>query len=418
MISKYKQLNKDVGYIKLIIANTISTFGSTIDNIAFTWLVTQLTDSATWVAIIFGASMLPMMVVQPFVAVWVERAHKRNIILLMDALGAIVMILVSILYIKNLLTPELLLIITLINATIETVRIPAGIALVPQILHDENYELGTGLHHSATQIATLIGLALTGVCIATLGLASAFIIDAITFILSFLFIACIKVTKQIQEKRKRETSFLYELKHGFLLFMEIKQLYTLCMLSIAVNFLSTAINSYIAFYFAEYLQLSITAYSTFSLVFALGTIVGGLTVAFLPSKISNKTIFKLNVVTVALYYFVLAFSIYITYPLIRTLSILFFTIFLGIFAGILGIKVSSTFMRLAPKTHIARFAGIFNSLSSTCIPIASVTLALLSTILTVNQIFIVFGIASLALYIILNIHKSINIEAKEETHEL
>ncbi|WP_026510832.1 hypothetical protein [Butyrivibrio sp. LC3010] len=50
----YKDILKIPNCRKLITSNLINRFGDSVDAIAFTWLVYQITGSATWSALIFG----------------------------------------------------------------------------------------------------------------------------------------------------------------------------------------------------------------------------------------------------------------------------------------------------------------------------------------------------------------------------
>lgn len=56
----------------MLVANVISRFGDSIDSIAFTWLVYQVTESAAWSAAMFAMNQLPGVLVQPFAGALVE----------------------------------------------------------------------------------------------------------------------------------------------------------------------------------------------------------------------------------------------------------------------------------------------------------------------------------------------------------
>lgn len=59
----YKELLKQNEYLKLLFANVISRFGDSVDELAFTWLVYQVTGSAAWSAIVFAMNQLPSIIV-------------------------------------------------------------------------------------------------------------------------------------------------------------------------------------------------------------------------------------------------------------------------------------------------------------------------------------------------------------------
>ncbi len=418
MLSNYKNLKSDMGYIRLIIANAISAFGSSIDNIAFTWLVYELTADPVWIAVIAGASMFPMLVMQSFIAVWVERQNKKVIMMLADLSGAIIMVLVAVLYLLNLLNPVLLLIITLVNATVETIRTPAGVAFVPHILSKENYEVGTGLSQSSSQIAAVIGLAVTGVIVATFGIYFAFIVDALTFIISFLIIMTIKHKEEKHEKVQGEKGrFIKEYKEGLKTFYGIKKIFYVCMIAVAINFLSSAINTYSALFIGDYLKLSVDIYAYASIAITGGTVIGGLLAGFVCDKISSKNIFVISGLFMAAIYVIWVLCTFISVEAIKISVLLLVCFIFGISSGVLSVTVSASFMKAVPKQYLARIAGIFNSLATACTPISAVVLALFSMFIGVDMIFIVFAVLTVIYALFVFANKKINLEDDENVGE-
>ena len=69
----YRQIFKQREFMKMTGANFINRFGDSIDMIAFTWLIFELTGSASWSAIMLGVNMIPNVLVQPFAGAIVER---------------------------------------------------------------------------------------------------------------------------------------------------------------------------------------------------------------------------------------------------------------------------------------------------------------------------------------------------------
>ena len=82
----YRQIFKQREFMKMTGANFINRFGDSIDMIAFTWLIFELTGSASWSAIMLGVNMIPNVLVQPFAGAIVERMEKKNIMIACDIL--------------------------------------------------------------------------------------------------------------------------------------------------------------------------------------------------------------------------------------------------------------------------------------------------------------------------------------------
>lgn len=76
----YKDIFKQKEYMKMMVAALINRFGDSIDAIASTWIVYELTGSAVWSAVIFGVNKVPSVFVTPLAGAWVEGRNKKVII--------------------------------------------------------------------------------------------------------------------------------------------------------------------------------------------------------------------------------------------------------------------------------------------------------------------------------------------------
>ena len=94
----YGEIIKEREYRKLIFATVINRFGDSVDAIAFTWLVYQITHSAAWSAIVFALNTLPNVVVQPFAGAIVEKMDKKHVIVATHLLRAVIITLFALLY--------------------------------------------------------------------------------------------------------------------------------------------------------------------------------------------------------------------------------------------------------------------------------------------------------------------------------
>ena len=77
----YKDVFSQKEYLKLIMASLISRFGDSVDSLAFTWLVYQVTGSAAWSAIVFAVNQLPEILIQPFAGAMVEGMNKKRLMI-------------------------------------------------------------------------------------------------------------------------------------------------------------------------------------------------------------------------------------------------------------------------------------------------------------------------------------------------
>ncbi|MEG0528499.1 MAG: MFS transporter, partial [Longicatena sp.] len=178
LLDVYITLKTQKQYLKIILANSINRFGDSIDAIAFTWLVYEVTQSATWSTVIFGMNMLPTILLQPFTGALVENMRKKNIMIICDIARGVSVSIIAISYLAGNLTPWMILAVTLLDSTFETFRIPAGISIVPKLLDEEHYEVGTALNSTFSRAMELIGTGCAGFIIGIFGISTAIFIDA------------------------------------------------------------------------------------------------------------------------------------------------------------------------------------------------------------------------------------------------
>ena len=118
----YRDIFRQKEYCKVIAASLINRFGDSIDAVAYTWVIYEITGNAAWSAIIFGLNNLPSVLVAAFAGAWVEGRKKKNVMIATDLLRAICVAFVASAY-----------------------RGPANTALTPLVLDREYYEYGMSL---------------------------------------------------------------------------------------------------------------------------------------------------------------------------------------------------------------------------------------------------------------------------------
>ena len=76
----YRDIFRQTEYMKIMIAALINRFGDSIDALASTWIVYEITGNAAWSAIIYGVNRIPSIIITPLAGAWVEGQKKKTII--------------------------------------------------------------------------------------------------------------------------------------------------------------------------------------------------------------------------------------------------------------------------------------------------------------------------------------------------
>ncbi len=373
-----KKVKSNLGnnYRKLVTANCINRFGDAIDAIALTWLVYAVTGSAFWSAVYYACNQLPSVLIQPFAGAIVETRNKRCVMVLTDIMRGFAVAILAVLYQFNAIHPLVTIIFTLFVSTVEAFRVPAGNAFIAIIVEDNQYDAAISKNTSFTTIASLLGTAAAGVIIALLGTTTAIIIDAITFFLSAALLTS-TTTAEKQALKEDSLTFAEQLKHYGAMFVdglnyakESTVIKGLVVLVLIFNGMLAPINSLLAPLISGYYGFGSGALSAFSVALSIGMSIAGFTFVPLADKVkSPKKMLSIGALLLGGVYLLLVFAKYISAEAYFLLVILVLAgAAIGYIVAANTTMLTVNFMSKVAKTHIARIAALYNSVSSASIP--------------------------------------------------
>lgn len=178
-----------------------SMVGSWIQKLAAGWLIWELTQSATWLGALALAEFLPLILLSPIAGALADRFDRMTIFRLTQLLNAAQAGLLCTLTATGLITPELLIGLTLwlgLNtAFAQPVRQPLIAALVPA----EDIPPAIALNASLWHASGFVGPAIAGLIMVTWGVAPAFGVNAASFIMSLYVLYRIRVPLRRRERR-------------------------------------------------------------------------------------------------------------------------------------------------------------------------------------------------------------------------
>ena len=154
------ELYHNHNYVYLLTSNIINRCGDSLDTILFTWLVYLLTNSAGWSAIIFGINQATSVIIQPFIGPLVENMNKKKVLVLSDIARVLLVLYILYVYTQNMLSPLILVFMTISISLIEAFHMPAGVAVIQHVLPNEHYDKGVSVNVSCTKIAAMLSQAI------------------------------------------------------------------------------------------------------------------------------------------------------------------------------------------------------------------------------------------------------------------
>src|ERR1700685_4360605 len=166
----------------LLIADLVSDIGSFMQTVGAAWLMTSLTASTTYVALIQTASALPFFLLALPAGSIGDIFDRRRLILGTEIWVAAMAILLTVATIGHLMTPWLLLILTLALSLGDAVESPAWRTIFPELVPKEILPPALALNGIEFNLARAVGPGLGGLIIAVAGVGTAFVLNAASFI--------------------------------------------------------------------------------------------------------------------------------------------------------------------------------------------------------------------------------------------
>jgi MFS family permease len=162
----------------LYLARLLSLSGDQVAKIALAVAIFQRSGSALLAAATFAAAFLPWVVAGPLLSVVADRYRRRDVMVACDLARAA---LVGVIAVPDLPLPVvfvLLVAVVSLAAPFESARA----ALLPEVLPDDGYVVGSSLGQAATQGAQVLGYLFGGAAVALLTPPGALVLDAATFV--------------------------------------------------------------------------------------------------------------------------------------------------------------------------------------------------------------------------------------------
>ena len=173
-------------FVLVWLGQGISQIGDRSTEIALVWLIVGLTGSSLLLGSVLIAIYIPTLLLLLFGGFLADRSNRRGIILLCDALRAVVIAVFAVLVTLNVVSLQQIFILAVIYGLVGAFFGPALSALYPSLTTPERYEAANSLRQMLAQVAILGGPALGGYLIAQWSVGAALAFDALTFVVSFL----------------------------------------------------------------------------------------------------------------------------------------------------------------------------------------------------------------------------------------
>jgi MFS family permease len=168
-------------YRRWFIGMVISTTGTWMQTIAEGWLVLRLTGSGFALGTAAALQFAPMLLAGAWGGLLADRVSKRRLLVVTQTLMAIPALLLWGLTVSGAVTLWMVYALILVRGTVLAVDNPARQAFVPELVGTDRLVNAVSLNSVLVQTARVAGPGLAAVVIATVGVATCFGVNALSF---------------------------------------------------------------------------------------------------------------------------------------------------------------------------------------------------------------------------------------------
>lgn len=230
----------------------VSLIGTWMQQIAMSWLVYELTGSVLLLATVTFMAQIPILIVTPFVSVFVDRFDRRKILLLTQILSMIQALLMAFLTLTGLIAVWHIMLLSLFIGCINALDTPTRQAFYPSLVPKEYLSNAIALNSTVINGSRLIGPAIGGILIGIFGEGICFLLNGVSYI--GVIIALLMMNLPPFRSQHTHGHVLTELAEGFSYVSTSLPLRALLLIMSVVSFFGLPLMTFIPAYVKDILM--------------------------------------------------------------------------------------------------------------------------------------------------------------------
>ncbi len=372
----------------------ISLIGTWIQTIAQSWLVFHLTNSAFLLGIVGFLGSIPVFLLSLFGGVVADRVNKRIILLLTQSAFMVLAFSLAVLTQLKLITPKQIMLFAVLNGIVMAFDAPARQSVVVDLVGKAHLFNAIALNSIAFNSSRIIGPALAGILIASIGMSGCFYINGLSFLALILALLVIEINNSL--KKNQKTIFIKDLVEG-LRFIQRNR--TILILIVMVGVTSLFGISYVILmpiFANDILKVGVKGLGMLMSAAGAGAVVAGLILARLGD-------FKFKGRLLVISSIIFSFSL-ILFSLSKVYLFSIITLIILGWASVTAISLINTLLQtLAPDEFRGRLMSVFMFTFAGIMPFGNLLAGSLAQTWGVSLTVMASGIICSAFFIAINI---------------
>ncbi|MBU1042975.1 MAG: MFS transporter [Candidatus Omnitrophica bacterium] len=220
-MSQFRKILTDKNFFFFWVGQIISQFGDRLNQMALIALVYQrLGGSAFGLAKVMSFTIIPSFILSPFAGAYVDRWNHKHTMIITDLIRAFLVILIPLCFFSAKSFIPIYITVFLVFST-SCFFLPSKFSIIPEIVDKDQLLIANSLINTTMMLAVVFGIGLGGPLIEKVGAKSGFYIDAISYLLSAVFLFFVKIKYSALKTKTAENQSAEKLRQS--IFLDIKE---------------------------------------------------------------------------------------------------------------------------------------------------------------------------------------------------
>ncbi len=404
-------------FMLIVLGNFISLLGTTVQSVAFSIYILDKTGSGTQFALMLSFSVIPRIILGPFLGVLSDWFNKKKITVYLDLLSGFLVLGMFALFMLTDVNIIYIYILVLLLAIISSLYVPAAEALIPLSVDEKDLVQANSVKSILISAANFLGPLLAGIFYGIYGMKLMLFINGISFLVSGIFEIFIAYS---ENNTKHESGYFKRFKEDFItgikFILNDTFIFTLIICALVTNFFLTPAFEIGYIYICKIvLKVSDFQYGLSVAIIVISTIISPLVTSKIVDKFKVEKLFYLTLLIsgfmvggltcVSMMSVIGVFPINII-PFILNIIIIFVIV---VVATIMNIILASFVQKSTPKEMLGRVYSVLETMCLAAIPAGQM---LYGFLFDKTPVYVPFGITFAALVICSKYYKMFSTDKK------
>ena len=255
----------------------ISVAGTWMQVVAQAWLVYQLSHSELMLGVVGFAAAIPSLLISPWGGVVVDRVNKRNLLVITQAASMVLAFILAALTFTGIVQVWQIVLLAAVTGVINAFDGPARQAFVVEMVGREDLPNAIAVNSMMFNGARIIGPALGGILLATVGTAWCFFINGLSFLAVIGCLLLMRLTPRTQILQIG--SPWNDLKHGLRYVLRHREIFALLTLALIFSVFGISYNTVLPAFIDQVLHAGATGYGAVNAFIGIGAVIGAFIMA-------------------------------------------------------------------------------------------------------------------------------------------